>query len=64
MEGNPVNYADPSGYIKESDAKNAWNVMTALKGHQINIVVDWGYTDNGVLRTLLPISPDLAKLYG
>ena len=38
--------------------------MMELKRYQVNIVVDWGYTDNGVLRSLLHISPELAKLYG
>jgi len=26
--------------------------------------VDWGYTENGGLRALLPVSPELIKLYG
>jgi hypothetical protein len=64
VEGNPVNYVDPTGYIKENEAKDAWDAMMALKQYRVNIVVDWGYTDNGVLRALLPVSPDLAKLYG
>jgi hypothetical protein len=63
VEGNPVNYVDPSGYIKESEAQDAWDIMMELKQYQVKIVVDWGYTDNGVLRTLLPVSPDRAKLY-
>jgi len=25
--GNPVNYTDPSGYIKENEAQDAWNVL-------------------------------------
>jgi len=64
VEGNPINYVDPTGYIKENQAKAAWDIMLGLKQYQVDIVVDWGYADNGILRAFFPVSPEHAKLYG
>ena len=61
---NPSRYTDPSGHIYESEAKTAWDIMMGLKKYQVNIVVDWGYTEKGGLRSLLPVSPELIRLYG
>ena len=63
--GNPVNYTDPTGHIEEGQAKDAFDIMTRLKSkYNASIVVDWGYTNNGMLIGLLPIRPDLLALYG
>jgi len=65
VDGNPVNFTDPTGHIEEGQAKDAFDIMTRLKSnYNASIVVDWGYTNNGTLIGLLPIQPDLLKLYG
>jgi RHS repeat-associated protein len=65
VNGNPVNYIDPTGHIEEGQARDAFGIMTRLKSnYNASIVVDWGYTNNGVLIGLLPIRPDLLALYG
>jgi RHS repeat-associated protein len=52
VEGNPVNYVDPTGYIKEgSEAWEAYEIVKWLRMFNIGIGVDWGYldTDLGIL---------------
>ncbi len=66
VEANPVNYFDPSGYIKENDAENAWYILMALKRYQVDLVVDWGYVNanTGGIISFLPIDPALLQEYG
>jgi len=64
VRNNPIVFTDPSGYITENESRDAWDILNGLKAYQVDILVDWGYTDNGILRSLLSVSPDLIKLYG
>jgi RHS repeat-associated protein len=43
VEGNPVNWVDPSGYIKKYQAERAEKMVSILKAlYQIEINKDWG----------------------
>ena len=44
VEGNPVNYTDPTGHIKEGmQAKKAELILEKLKRYNVYIKKDWGY---------------------
>lgn len=67
VAGNPINYTDPSGNIREdmNEAKAALDIVQELQKYQINIVVDWGYVDqnSGALIGVLPLKPASLQLY-
>jgi hypothetical protein len=43
VEGNPVNFVDPSGHIKENEAAYANATIGNLKNYEVEIVPDFGY---------------------
>ena len=44
VEGNPVNYADPTGHISEGyQARKADLIVEKLKSYNVHVVKDWGY---------------------
>ncbi len=44
VEGNPINYADPTGFITTEESGDAANiVMDLVTNYQIGVVIDWGY---------------------
>jgi hypothetical protein len=69
VDSNPINYIDPSGNIEVGkdgkEAKKAYDIVKELRDqYNVHIVVDWGFMENGMLRSILPVSFDHAKLYG
>jgi RHS repeat-associated protein len=42
VEGNPVNYVDPSGYITEKQAGDAEKIVRELRIYNVFVEVDWG----------------------
>jgi RHS repeat-associated protein len=42
VNGNPINYFDPSGHILENESKEADQIVNELKKYSVNIRVDWG----------------------
>jgi len=48
VEDNPVNYVDPTGQIKESEAKDADQILNELKvNYNVDIQKDYGWNDYG-----------------
>lgn len=45
MEGNPVNYIDPTGHIAEEEGIHADNINVRLQLKGVHIYKDWGYVD-------------------
>ena len=43
VEGNPIIYTDPSGYIAEKNEEEANNIVNDLMTYSVIIKVDWGY---------------------
>lgn len=44
VNGNPINYFDPTGHILENEAREANQIVNDLKRYSVNIKVDWGYS--------------------
>jgi hypothetical protein len=42
VEGNPVNYVDPSGYITEKEASDADKIVKEMRIYNVFIKKDWG----------------------
>ncbi len=43
VQNNPVNFSDPSGYIKKSEDKTAKEILEGLQNtYQVTVVKDWG----------------------
>jgi hypothetical protein len=51
VEGNPVNYVDPSGHITEKESQQADKYVKELKIYNLYVKVDWGLVYN---RTIAP----------
>ncbi len=47
MEGNPVNYIDPTGHIAEKEGIHADNINVRLQLKGVHIYKDWGYMYTG-----------------
>jgi RHS repeat-associated protein len=46
VENNPVNFADPSGYITEKEAPDADDIVVRLMAtYQARVVKDWGFVN-------------------
>jgi hypothetical protein len=43
VDGNPINYTDPTGLIKQNEARDADRIVQELQTYLVNIEVDWGY---------------------
>jgi hypothetical protein len=45
VENNPVNFADPSGHIREQpwEVQEAREILTRLQRYQVRVRQDWGY---------------------
>ncbi len=66
VEGNPINYVDPTGYITEEEATKADSIAESLlREYGVNIQRDWGYqfilVDPG--SEILPKYARLGKWY-
>jgi RHS repeat-associated protein len=44
VEGNPVNYVDPSGFVKEDESHIAASIVNLLEFYGITLRPDWGYS--------------------
>jgi hypothetical protein len=42
VEGNPVNYTDPTGLIKQNEAADADKIVKELRIYKVFVRVDWG----------------------
>lgn len=51
VEGNPVNYIDPTGKIKENESTDAHSIVNDLKLYNVTIRVDWGYSYRDIKGT-------------
>jgi RHS repeat-associated protein len=56
VESNPVNFIDPTGYIRINEAEYALAYLEDLRSkYQLTILVDWGYQ---LLPVPVPTPPD------
>lgn len=42
VEGNPINFTDPTGFIKQDEADDADEIVKKLKVYRVFVKVDWG----------------------
>jgi len=60
VEGNPVNYADSTGHIKQGkESETAWKYVNELKVYDIHVQVDWGEHNPFLYLSLEPQDGDL-----
>jgi hypothetical protein len=53
--GNPINFTDPSGMLKENEETDANNIVQELKSkYNVVIIKDWGYISYPLDFTQLP----------
>ncbi len=45
VDGNPINYTDPTGFIKQNEAGDADAIVEKLKVYHVFVSVDWGTGD-------------------
>ena len=48
VEGNPINFVDPSGFIKETESNTADQILDKLKNdYEVLILKDYGVINGG-----------------
>ena len=61
VEGNPVNYTDPTGLIREKEADSAAKIVRELRIYNVFVKVDWGFLNKSVVyRQVYAITVRLA----
>jgi len=62
VEGNPVNYVDPSGHITEKESNDAEKIVRELRVYNVFVEVDWGMYYAPSLRSIRSASNCIWKV--